>query len=200
MPPPSGAFAGNIRASATPAAITAADWTGSTSRRSSTSSMATSPKASHFCWPPQARQILGCLDWAIAVAIGGVAFGAIKCEVGDVLYAALEDNPRRLQRRMRQVCPVATSHTASPSGRRCHGSTPAGSTRSVPGSMPQTSPPSHNRRLRPGPAGEEGQRNSVRRGLSGGGRTAVLGHGDGRRNRDRRRTSGKWMLRIRSTL
>jgi hypothetical protein len=46
-----------------------------------------------------------CLDIAIAVASGGVAFGAIRCEAGDVLYAALEDNQRRLQRRMRQVVP-----------------------------------------------------------------------------------------------
>ena len=45
------------------------------------------------------------LDVGIAVASGGVAFGAIKCEAGDVLYAALEDNRRRLQRRMRQVLP-----------------------------------------------------------------------------------------------
>lgn len=43
------------------------------------------------------------LDWCISVAIGGYAMGKVKCEEGDVLYAALEDNPRRLQRRMRQV-------------------------------------------------------------------------------------------------
>jgi hypothetical protein len=46
------------------------------------------------------------LGVAIAVASGGVAFGTIKCVAGDVLYAALEDNRRRLQRRMRQVLPV----------------------------------------------------------------------------------------------
>lgn len=41
----------------------------------------------------------------IAVASGGKAFGSIDCEQGDVLYAALEDNPRRLQSRLRQMLP-----------------------------------------------------------------------------------------------
>jgi len=47
------------------------------------------------------------LDWCISVAIGGFAMGSmeLKCEQGDVLYAALEDNPRRLQRRIKQVIP-----------------------------------------------------------------------------------------------
>ena len=43
------------------------------------------------------------LDWALAVAYGGSAFGAIRVEDGDVLYCALEDNPRRLKRRINQV-------------------------------------------------------------------------------------------------
>jgi phage/plasmid primase-like uncharacterized protein len=42
-----------------------------------------------------------CLDIALAVASGGNAFGSIACEQGDVLYLALEDNPRRLQSRLR---------------------------------------------------------------------------------------------------
>lgn len=44
-----------------------------------------------------------CLDWAIAVARGGYTMGQAKCEEGDVLYAALEENERRLQRRMTKL-------------------------------------------------------------------------------------------------
>lgn len=43
------------------------------------------------------------LDFAIAIATGGNALGAIPCKRGTVLYCALEDNQRRLQRRMRQL-------------------------------------------------------------------------------------------------
>ena len=53
-----------------------------------------------FAGKPKRGKSWACLDMAIAVASGGIALGGIKCEVGDVLYAALEDNPRRLQRRM----------------------------------------------------------------------------------------------------
>lgn len=42
------------------------------------------------------------VDFAMAIATGNVALGTIKCEKGPVLYCALEDNHRRLQRRMRQ--------------------------------------------------------------------------------------------------
>lgn len=45
------------------------------------------------------------LDWCISVSLGGFAMGSVKCEQGDVLYAALEDNNRRLKRRMEQVIP-----------------------------------------------------------------------------------------------
>jgi hypothetical protein len=45
------------------------------------------------------------LDLSLAVACGGTACGSIQCEAGDTLYCALEDNPRRLQRRMRQLLP-----------------------------------------------------------------------------------------------
>ena len=45
------------------------------------------------------------LDLSLAVAYGGIACGTIQCESGDTLYCALEDNPRRLQRRMRQLVP-----------------------------------------------------------------------------------------------
>lgn len=45
------------------------------------------------------------LGLGIAVASGGLAFGSIPCEAGDVLYAALEDNNRRLQARLRTMLP-----------------------------------------------------------------------------------------------
>jgi RecA-family ATPase len=38
-----------------------------------------------------------------AVATGGVAFGMKRVEQGDTLYLALEDNPKRLQKRLRKV-------------------------------------------------------------------------------------------------
>ena len=43
------------------------------------------------------------LDFAMAVASGGLALGAVECQQGAVLYCALEDNHRRLQRRMKQL-------------------------------------------------------------------------------------------------
>jgi RecA-family ATPase len=46
-----------------------------------------------------------CLGWAIAVASGGVAFGKHDVEPGDVLYLALEDNDRRLKKRLNQMLP-----------------------------------------------------------------------------------------------
>jgi hypothetical protein len=45
------------------------------------------------------------LDWATAKAYGGTACGSIECSAGDVLYCALEDNERRLQRRLKQLLP-----------------------------------------------------------------------------------------------
>lgn len=44
-----------------------------------------------------------CLGLGVAIASGGVALGKIHVEEGDVLYAALEDTPRRLQGRLRTV-------------------------------------------------------------------------------------------------
>lgn len=44
-----------------------------------------------------------CLGLAVAIASGGKALGKIEVEQGAVLYAALEDNPRRLQNRLRAV-------------------------------------------------------------------------------------------------
>ncbi len=45
------------------------------------------------------------LQVAVAVALGETVFEH-RCEPGDVLYAALEDNPRRLQGRMDRLCGV----------------------------------------------------------------------------------------------
>jgi hypothetical protein len=42
---------------------------------------------------------------AIAVAMGGYALGSIKVEQGDVLLLALEDNERRLKKRLNQLLP-----------------------------------------------------------------------------------------------
>ena len=44
------------------------------------------------------------LDWVVAVASGGQSLG-VKCEQGDSLYLALEDNQRRLQDRLKVVLP-----------------------------------------------------------------------------------------------
>lgn len=43
------------------------------------------------------------LEAGLAVADGGTCLGGILCEQGDVLYLALEDNERRLQRRIDKV-------------------------------------------------------------------------------------------------
>jgi len=54
---------------------------------------------------PKARKSWFCLDLGLAVAWGGSALGGRQCPEGDVLYAALEDSPRRLQERMRLMSP-----------------------------------------------------------------------------------------------
>lgn len=43
------------------------------------------------------------LDVAIAVAQGTYCLGAIQCEQGDVVFLALEDNKRRMQRRLTKL-------------------------------------------------------------------------------------------------
>jgi predicted ATP-dependent serine protease len=49
------------------------------------------------------------LDVCIAIAAGRICLGERKPTQGDVLYAAMEDNPRRLQRRIdRLLSPVST--------------------------------------------------------------------------------------------
>jgi AAA domain len=55
------------------------------------------------------RQKLGktwlAIDWAVAVATGGVAMGSIDCDQGDVLYIDLENGPRRIQARIKALFP-----------------------------------------------------------------------------------------------
>src|SRR5690349_11065042 len=53
-----------------------------------------------FAGKPKLGKIRLLLHAAIAVARGGYTLGDVHCIEGDVLYAALEDNRRRLQRRM----------------------------------------------------------------------------------------------------
>lgn len=48
-----------------------------------------------------------CYDIATGVAGGRFVLGDIECQQGDVLYLALEDNPRRLQARMKKMLPFA---------------------------------------------------------------------------------------------
>ncbi|WP_320195559.1 AAA family ATPase [Agrobacterium rosae] len=54
-----------------------------------------------LCGKPKIGKSWMSLDFAMAIATGGNALGSIPCEQGTVLYCALEDNRRRLQRRMR---------------------------------------------------------------------------------------------------
>jgi hypothetical protein len=55
------------------------------------------------------RQKLGktwlAIDWAVAVATGGVSMGKLDCQQGDVLYIDLENGPRRIQDRIRTLFP-----------------------------------------------------------------------------------------------
>ncbi|ANT53270.1 AAA family ATPase [Mesorhizobium amorphae] len=57
------------------------------------------------------RQKLGktwlAIDFALAVACGGTAMGAISCKQGDVLYIDMENGPRRIQRRVETLYPHA---------------------------------------------------------------------------------------------
>lgn len=55
------------------------------------------------------RQKLGktwlAIDWALTVAVGGVAMGSIDCVAGDVLYIDMENGPRRIQGRINTLYP-----------------------------------------------------------------------------------------------
>jgi AAA domain len=56
------------------------------------------------------RQKLGktwlAIDWAVAVATGGVAMGSIDCNPGNVLYIDMENGPRRIQGRIKTLFPT----------------------------------------------------------------------------------------------
>ena len=43
------------------------------------------------------------LGMCVAVAVGGKAFGIKEVRQGEALYLALEDNPRRLKKRLKKV-------------------------------------------------------------------------------------------------
>src|SRR5215212_5594962 len=52
--------------------------------------------------PKKGKSWMG-LGLCEAIATGGVAFGVKHVEQGDTLYLALEDNPKRLQKRLRKI-------------------------------------------------------------------------------------------------
>ena len=58
-----------------------------------------------LAWRPKAGKSWLGLGIAVTVATGEPALGSIEVETGDVLYLALEDNRRRLQRRLNQLLP-----------------------------------------------------------------------------------------------
>lgn len=53
-----------------------------------------------FAGAPKVGKSWAVLDWCVAVASGGHVFGEIAVHPGHTLYLALEDNDRRLQRRL----------------------------------------------------------------------------------------------------
>lgn len=59
------------------------------------------------------RQKLGktwlAIDWALAVATGGIAMGTIPVAPGNVLYLDMENGPRRIQRRINALYPPSLS-------------------------------------------------------------------------------------------
>lgn len=55
--------------------------------------------------PPKIGKSWLSLDLAVAIAEGGIVFGELPVDDGEVLVLALEDNERRLQRRMRDKIP-----------------------------------------------------------------------------------------------
>ncbi len=55
------------------------------------------------------RQKLGktwlAIDWALAVACGGIAMGNVPVDIGNVLYIDMENGQRRIQRRIKALYP-----------------------------------------------------------------------------------------------
>jgi hypothetical protein len=58
--------------------------------------------ATLFVGAPKVGKSWAALDWAVAIASGGYVFGSIQVDPGEVMYLALEDNPRRMQRRLQK--------------------------------------------------------------------------------------------------
>lgn len=56
-----------------------------------------------FAGKPKLGKSWFCMEVGLAIATGGICLGDVKCEQGDVLYLALEDNRRRLQSRIRKL-------------------------------------------------------------------------------------------------
>jgi hypothetical protein len=56
-----------------------------------------------FAGNPKIGKSWLCLDIGLAVARGAECLGGEACQQGDVLYLALEDNPRRLQKRIQTL-------------------------------------------------------------------------------------------------
>lgn len=56
-----------------------------------------------FVGAPKVGKSWAAWNLAVAIASGGIAFGKVPVEAGDVLYLALEDTGRRLQSRLRKV-------------------------------------------------------------------------------------------------
>ena len=60
-----------------------------------------------FAGAPKRGKSWLALDLCVAVARGGYTLGDQHCIEGDVLYAALEDNRRRMRSRLKTVCQLA---------------------------------------------------------------------------------------------
>ena len=56
-----------------------------------------------LCGKPKMGKSWLVLGFALGIACGGYVLSKVKVEPGHVLYLALEDNERRLQRRAKQV-------------------------------------------------------------------------------------------------
>lgn len=59
--------------------------------------------ATLFVGAPKVGKSWAALDWAVAIASGGYVFGSIQCDPGEVMYLALEDNQRRMKRRLQKA-------------------------------------------------------------------------------------------------
>jgi hypothetical protein len=66
-----------------------------------------------LCGRPKVGKSWAALEIAISVASEADCFGGRQTEQGDVLYAALEDNPRRLQRRIDSKKPTTRASSFS---------------------------------------------------------------------------------------